>query len=56
MIEYIEVFAAVTGVIYVVLEIMQRNVMWVVGILTAAACAFSFGVQHVWASMGLNIY
>ena len=30
--------------------------MWVVGILTGAACAFSFGVQQVWASMGLNIY
>ena len=46
----------VTGILYVVLEILQRNSMWVVGILTAAACAFSFGVQHVWASMGLNIY
>ena len=41
---------------YVVLEILQKNAMWVLGILTGAACAFSFGVQHVWASMGLNIY
>ena len=54
--QVIEVFALVTGVIYVILEIMQKNAMWVVGILTASACAFSFGVQHVWASMGLNIY
>ena len=46
----------VTGVAYVALEIMQKRLMWVVGILTAAACAFSFGVQHVWASMGLNLY
>lgn len=46
----------VTGILYVVLEILQKNSMWVVGILTASACAFSFGVQHVWASMGLNIY
>ena len=52
----IEIFAAVTGAIYVVLEILQKNAMWLVGILTASACAFSFGVQHVWASMGLNIY
>ena len=56
IIQYIEIFALVTGVIYVILEIMQRNAMWMVGILTASACAFSFGVQHVWASMGLNIY
>ena len=56
IIQAIEIFAAVTGVLYVALEILQKNSMWVVGILTGAACAFSFGVQQVWASMGLNIY
>ena len=56
LIQAIEIFALVTGVAYVVLEILQKNAMWVLGILTGAACAFSFGVQHVWASMGLNIY
>ena len=56
LIQAIEIFALVTGIIYVILEILQKNAMWVVGILTASACAFSFGVQHVWASMGLNIY
>lgn len=55
-IQAIEVFALVTGVIYLVLEILQKNAMWVVGILTSAACAFSFAYQQVWASMGLNIY
>ncbi len=56
VIQAIEVFALVTGVVYVVLEILQKNSMWVVGILTGAACAFEFAVTHVWASMGLNIY
>lgn len=56
VIQAIEIFALVTGILYVVLEILQKNSMWVVGILTGAACAFSFGVQHVWASMGLNVY
>lgn len=56
MFQAIEIFAMVTGVAYVALEILQKRAMWVVGILTAAACAFSFGVQHVWASMGLNLY
>ena len=46
----------VTGIAYVVLEILQKKSMWLVGILTAAACAFSFGIQHLWASMGLNVY
>ena len=56
VVQAIEVFAMITGILYVVLEIMQKNSMWVVGILTGAACAFSFGVTHVWASMALNIY
>ncbi len=56
VIQAIEIFALVTGVAYVVLEILQKNAMWVIGILTGAACAFEFAVTHVWASMGLNLY
>ena len=56
LIQGIEIFALVTGVVYVVLEVLQKNAMWVLGILTGAACAFSFGLQRVWASMGLNLY
>ena len=56
VIQAIEIFALVTGIVYVVLEILQKNAMWVVGILTGAACAFEFAVTHVWASMGLNLY
>lgn len=56
IVRYIEIFAFVTGILYLVLEIGQKNLMWVVGILTGAACAWSFGVQHLFASMGLNIY
>lgn len=56
IIQAIEIFAFITGVAYVVLEIFQKNAMWVVGILTGIACSYSFAVQHLWASMGLNIY
>lgn len=56
LIRVIEIFAFATGIAYIVLEILQKNAMWVLGILTGAACAFSFGVQQVWASMGLNLY
>ena len=56
LIQAIEVLALVTGVLYVILEILQKNGMWIVGILTGAACAWSFGVQHLWASMALNLY
>ena len=56
VIEIIEIFALVTGVAYVVLEILQKNAMWLVGILTGAACAYSFAVQRSWGMMGLNLY
>ena len=56
LVEAIEIFALVTGVAYVVLEILQKNAMWVVGLLTGAACAYSFAVQRSWGMMGLNLY
>lgn len=55
-IKIIEIFALVTGLAYLVLEIQQKNLMWVLGILTGIACSFSFAVQHLYASTGLNIY
>jgi len=51
-----EIFAFVTGVAYLVLEVLQKNVMWIVGILTAAAAVAVFAVKGLYASMGLNIY
>ena len=56
IIQIIEIFAFVTGIAYIVLEVLQKNAMWVVGILTGAACAYSFAVQRSWGMMGLNIY
>lgn len=52
----IEIFALVSGLAYVVLEILQKDAMWWVGIATGAACAFSFAVGKLYASMGLNVY
>ena len=56
LIQAIEIFAFVTGIAYVVLEILQKNAMWVVGVLTGAACAYSFAVQRNWGMTGLNLY
>lgn len=52
----IEIFALVTGVPYIVLEVLQKNSMWYFGIATGVACAYSFAVQHLWGNMALNIY
>ena len=56
LIKAIELFALVTGLAYIVLEVLQKDAMWWVGIATGAACAFSFAVQQLYASTGLNIY
>ena len=51
-----EIFCLVTGIAYLLLEIGQKNAMWIVGIVTGAACAAVFGWEKLYASMGLNIY
>lgn len=54
--EIFEIFSLVTGIVYLILEIRQRNFMWIVGILTAAAAIVVFARQGLYASMSLNVY
>lgn len=56
IIKIIEIFALVTGIPYIVLEVLQKNSMWYFGIATGLACAYSFAVQHIWSNMALNVY
>ncbi len=56
MSQFMEVFTLVTGVVYIVLEIRQKNLMWAVGILTSAAAMWVFFRQGLYASFGLNTY
>ena len=51
-----EIFTLVTGVIYIVLEIRQKNFMWVVGIMTSVAAMWVYFRQGLYASFGLNTY
>lgn len=51
-----EIFTLVTGVIYIILEIRQKNFMWVVGILTSVAAMWVFFCQGLYASFALNAY
>ena len=54
--DWMQVFTLVTGVIYIVLEIRQKNFMWVVGIATSVAAMWVFFRQGLYASFGLNTY
>lgn len=54
--DFIEIFTLVTGVIYIILEIRQKNFMWVVGVFTSLAAMWVFFRQGLYASFGLNTY
>ena len=51
-----QIFTLVTGVIYILLEIRQKNFMWAVGIVTSLAAMWVFFRQGLYASFGLNTY
>lgn len=53
---YIEVFGAVTGVLYVFLEIRQTIWLWPVGIITSAVYIWVFFTGKLYADMSLQVY
>ena len=53
---YIEIFGAVTGIIYVFLEIRQSLWLWPVGIVTSAVYIWVFFTGKLYADMGLQGY
>ena len=54
--DLMQIFTLVTGVIYIILEIRQKNFMWIVGIATSLAAMWVFFRQGLYASFGLNTY
>lgn len=56
MSDWFEIFSLVTGLLYIILEIRQHNVMWIVGVLTAFASMVVFFRQGLFASFSLNAY
>ena len=52
----LEIFTLISGIIYVILEIRQKNAMWVLGIITSLASMLVFYRQGLYASFGLNTY
>ena len=53
---YIEVFGAITGIIYVFLEIRQTIWLWPVGIITSAGYIWVFFSSKFYADMSLQGY
>ncbi|MCX6262176.1 MAG: nicotinamide riboside transporter PnuC [Bacteroidia bacterium] len=53
---WIEVFGAITGIIYVFLEIRQNIWLWPVGIITSAVYIIVFFTSKFYADMSLQVY
>jgi nicotinamide mononucleotide transporter len=53
---WVEIFGAVTGIIYVFLEIRQNIWLWPVGIVTSAVYILVFFTSKFYADMGLQVY
>lgn len=54
--DWLQIFTLVTGVLYIIYEIRQKNFMWVVGIAASLAAMWVFFRQGLYASFGLNTY
>ena len=54
--DFWQIFTLITGVLYIIFEIRQKNFMWVVGIATSLAAMWVFFRQGLYASFGLNTY
>ncbi len=52
----IELFGAVTGIAYVILEIRRNILLWPLGIITSAIYIYVFGTSGFYANMGLQGY
>jgi nicotinamide mononucleotide transporter len=53
---YIEIFGAITGILYVVFEIRQNIWLWPVGIITSAIYIWVFFEGKLYADMSLQVY
>lgn len=53
---YIEVFGAITGIIYVFLEIRQKIWLWPLGIITSGLYVWIFFTSKLYADMSLQAY
>ena len=52
----VEIFGAVTGIAYVILEIRRNIWLWPLGIVTSAVYIYVFGREGFYANMGLQGY
>lgn len=56
MLQIIEIFSFVTGIVYVVMQIIQHKWMWYVDIMTCVSAIIVNSFNHLWGVSLLNAY
>ncbi|MDH8702248.1 nicotinamide mononucleotide transporter [Dysgonomonadaceae bacterium PH5-43] len=52
----IEIIGALLSFIFLILEVKQNWIMWIVGIFSSAFYIYIFYNAHLFANMGMNVY
>jgi len=55
-VNYIEILATITGLIYLVYSVKGSILLWPFGIITSALYVYVFFRSRIYADMGINIY
>lgn len=56
MIDFLEIFSLVTGLVYMVAQIFQWKWMWYADMLTAGAALAVAVASHIWGNAAINAY
>ncbi len=56
LVNYIEILATLTGLIYLVYSVQGKILLWVFGIVTSALYVYVFLEAKIYADMSINIY
>lgn len=56
MLQYIEIFSLVTGVVFIIMQIIQHKWMWYFQLLTAVPAIVFESIKHAWAFAALNLF
>ena len=51
-----DIFALVTGVLFLIFEVKQKNLMWIICIFSSSVTAYVFFTEKLYAQMALNLY
>jgi len=53
---WIEVLGASFAFLYLILEVRQNWIMWIIGIISSSFYVYIFFQAHLFANMGMNVY